>query len=280
MISCGNRSDFARGRIERALQCNVKTLLLGARAVIGEVETFLDDGVDVDELMLARALARMQQHVLDDRVGALAVLHHFFEVAAQHVRQLGNVGPRLVVDGNGRERLLQLVDQFGGKRGEVVDEIERIFDFMGDAGGQLTERGELFGLHQPVLRGAQLCERRPPVRGCAFRRFRKSRAFWIATPDCAAKVLIRSTVSRREGTGRAAAHHQHADDLVAAEQRRRQPGAKAGAQHDVVDRDWRLVCAGRRLAPARVPSSPWAMLDSSRPICCFDSAAISSRSMP
>ena len=30
---------------------------------------------------------------------------------------------------------------------------------MRDAGGELAERGELFGLHQPVLRGAEVVER-------------------------------------------------------------------------------------------------------------------------
>ena len=106
MISCGEQIRLAGGRVERALQRDVEALLLGARAVIGEVEAFLDQGVDVDELMLARSLPRMQQHVLDDGIGALAVLHDFFEIAAQHVGQLGNVGARLVVDGNAREHLL------------------------------------------------------------------------------------------------------------------------------------------------------------------------------
>ena len=30
---------------------------------------------------------------------------------------------------------------------------------MRDAGGELAERGKLFGLHQPILRGAQFVER-------------------------------------------------------------------------------------------------------------------------
>ena len=31
---------------------------------------------------------------------------------------------------------------------------------MGDAGGELAERSELFGLHQPILRGAQIFQRK------------------------------------------------------------------------------------------------------------------------
>jgi hypothetical protein len=30
---------------------------------------------------------------------------------------------------------------------------------MGDTGGQLAERGELLGLHQAILRGAQIVQR-------------------------------------------------------------------------------------------------------------------------
>ena len=40
--------------------------------------------VDIGGPVLARSFARMQQHVLDDGVGALAVLHDLFEIALQH----------------------------------------------------------------------------------------------------------------------------------------------------------------------------------------------------
>ena len=39
----------------------------------------------------------MQQHVLDDRVGALAVLHDLVEIAVQHVHNLVNLSTRLAV---------------------------------------------------------------------------------------------------------------------------------------------------------------------------------------
>ena len=67
------------------MQRDVEAGFLRPRAVIGEVEALLDDRVDVGGPVLARSLARMQQHVLDDRIGALAVLHHLFEIALQHV---------------------------------------------------------------------------------------------------------------------------------------------------------------------------------------------------
>ncbi len=58
-----------------------------------------------------------------------------------------------------RERRVQLVGQFGGERGKIVDEVERVLDLVGDAGRELAERGQLLGLDQPVLRGAQIVER-------------------------------------------------------------------------------------------------------------------------
>ena len=69
------------------IQCDIKALLLCARPVIGEVEALLDQGVVIDRLVFSRAPARMQQRVLDDRVGALAVLHDLFEIALQRIRE-------------------------------------------------------------------------------------------------------------------------------------------------------------------------------------------------
>ena len=40
----------------------------------------------------------MQQHVLDDCVGALAVLNDLVEVATQRVRKFGNFSSRFVVN--------------------------------------------------------------------------------------------------------------------------------------------------------------------------------------
>jgi len=56
-------------------------LFLGPRPVIGEIETFLDEGIDIDDPVFTGAFARVQQHVLDDRIRALTVLHHLLEAA-------------------------------------------------------------------------------------------------------------------------------------------------------------------------------------------------------
>src|SRR4029077_12420972 len=74
--------DLAGRRVEGSLQGDIEALLLGPGAVIGEIKAFLDEGVDVDRPTVAGALPRMQQHVLDDGIGALAVLHDLVEVIA------------------------------------------------------------------------------------------------------------------------------------------------------------------------------------------------------
>ena len=66
--------------------------------MIGEVEALLDEGVDIDGPMLARAFARVQQHVLDDGICAFAVLHDLVEIAPQRVRQFVDFGARLLIE--------------------------------------------------------------------------------------------------------------------------------------------------------------------------------------
>ena len=62
------------------------------------------------------------------------------------------------VDRDRLEHVVQLVGQFRRQRREIVDEIERVLDLVRDAGGELAERGEFLGLHQAILRGAQIVE--------------------------------------------------------------------------------------------------------------------------
>ena len=113
----------------------------------------------------------MQQHVFHDRIGALAVLHHLLEIALQHVREFVDLFPRLVVELGRREHVVQLVDQFRRQRREIVDEVERVLDLVRDAGGELAERSKLLGLHQAVLRGAQVFERKRQFPGALLHLF-------------------------------------------------------------------------------------------------------------
>ena len=75
---CTRVLAFAGSRIERPFQGDVEAPLLGPRAVVGEVEAFFDDGVDVDRPVLAGALARVQQHTYPTEVGN-AVLKEFYD---------------------------------------------------------------------------------------------------------------------------------------------------------------------------------------------------------
>ena len=72
---------------EVAFQRDVETLILGARAVIREVQRLIDQRVDVHRAPLARCAARVFQHGLHDAVGALAVLGDFLQVAGQRGRR-------------------------------------------------------------------------------------------------------------------------------------------------------------------------------------------------
>ena len=118
--------------------------------------------------------ARMQQHVLDDRVGALAVLHDLVEIALQHIGDLVDLGAQLAVEVRASKRLPQLVDQLDGERREIIDEIERVLDLVRNAGRQLAERGELFRLDQSVLRGPQILQRLRQFAGAGLHTFEKS----------------------------------------------------------------------------------------------------------
>ena len=97
----------------------------------------------------------------------------------------------------------QFVDQLARQRGEIVDEIERVLDLVGDAGCELAERGELFRLDQPVLRlrrsSSEAASSR--VRACTSS---NRRTFSIAMTAWSAKVctnfdLPRSRMSRAAG---------------------------------------------------------------------------------
>ena len=97
-MSCGNTSTSPAAGIKRPLQRDVEALLLGPRPVIGEIEAFLDEGVDIDGPMLARAFARVQQHVLDDGIRALAVLHDLVEIALQSIHNVADLAAQLFVE--------------------------------------------------------------------------------------------------------------------------------------------------------------------------------------
>src|SRR5262245_8515563 len=94
----GKYVGLASGRVECRLHGTIEALFLSSCTVIGEIEAFLDQGIDIDDPVFPRAFARVQQHVLDDGIGTLAVLHDLVEIAPQRIRQFGDLGARLLVD--------------------------------------------------------------------------------------------------------------------------------------------------------------------------------------
>jgi len=68
-------------------------------------EALIEKRIDIRRPVFTGAFTRMQQHVLDDRVGSLAVLDDLFEVALQHLRQFVEFLPRRRVDRRLRQRL-------------------------------------------------------------------------------------------------------------------------------------------------------------------------------
>jgi hypothetical protein len=52
--------------------------------------------------------------------------------------------------------LTSTINQFDRDAREIIDEIERVLDFVRDPSGKLTEGSELLRLHKAVLSGAQV----------------------------------------------------------------------------------------------------------------------------
>ena len=79
----------------------------------------------------------MFQHAFDDIVGAPAVLADLFKIACQHVDGFVDLGALVISDCSNHRGscLLQLVKQFDRQPGEVINEVQRVLDLMGDAGG-------------------------------------------------------------------------------------------------------------------------------------------------
>ena len=103
--------------------------------MIGEIEAFLDESVYIDGPMLARALTGVQQHVLHDGVGALAVLNDLVEITLQRVREFNNLRTFVIVQGRSLNGVSQLLDKFNRNSRKIVDEIQRVLDLMRDTGG-------------------------------------------------------------------------------------------------------------------------------------------------
>ena len=85
-----------------------------------------------------------------------AVLDDLVEVAGQHLDRLVDLLALVAsnVASAGAAVLFQLIEQLDREPGKVIDEVQRVLDLVGDAGGQLAERRHLLGLDQAGLRGS------------------------------------------------------------------------------------------------------------------------------
>jgi hypothetical protein len=77
----------------------------------------------------------MQQHVLDDRVRAFAVLNNLVEIALQRIGNLADLSTQLAIEVRTAKRLPQFVNEFNRDGREIIDEVERVFDLMRNTSG-------------------------------------------------------------------------------------------------------------------------------------------------
>jgi len=85
------------------------------------------------------------------RAGALV------EVAGQHLDGLVDLGALVLVSAESASAAFPSARPATRSTApaKVINEIERVFDLMGDAGGQLAQGGHLFRLDQTGLRGLE-----------------------------------------------------------------------------------------------------------------------------
>src|SRR6266852_866613 len=76
-----NRSEIA---VEVELPRDLEVLVLRSGAMIGKVQALLDERVQIGNLPIPAAAARVLQHAPDDAVGATTVFGDLFEIAGQH----------------------------------------------------------------------------------------------------------------------------------------------------------------------------------------------------
>ena len=121
--------------------------------MVGEPDVLVDQPIDVGLLPAGGAPSHLQ-HVGDDPVGALAVVLDQLQVAAQVLEDLADLPPLIFVQAAVLvllHDLLDLLEKLRGHLGEVLDEVERVLDLVGDPGRQLAQRRELLAHHDLVL---------------------------------------------------------------------------------------------------------------------------------
>ena len=127
--------------------------------MIGEVEALLEQRVDVGGPCSPEPSRECSSMFLTMESARLPCCTTFSRLPFSSLRQLADFLAHLPIERAGSSISSSSSIKLGRKRREIIDEIERVLDLVRDAGGELAERGELLGLDQAVLRGAQIVER-------------------------------------------------------------------------------------------------------------------------
>ena len=147
---------FAQVLLDRHLEPAVHR----AHRMEGEGDVFLEHGVDLGGTPLAALLPGVLQHSVHDGTGPLPVVDDPLQIPGEVAADVLDLRPRLFrhVFLDGLDLLLEIFEQVAREVGEVVHEVQRVLDFVGDPGGQLAERGQLFLHDHLVLRLVQVVE--------------------------------------------------------------------------------------------------------------------------
>ena len=137
----GNGLDLTGGGIEFLHHVDVECRVRSAHPVIGEFRVFVQHQVHIHRLDVAGLLARMGEHSFHDAVRSFSMLVDLLHIRVQVAQDLVDILPvHLAVLLRPFVQLLsQLFDQLRRERGEIVDEVERVPDFVGDPGGKGTQ---------------------------------------------------------------------------------------------------------------------------------------------
>jgi hypothetical protein len=88
----------AHRRVQERVNADIERRILGPHAMIGQVDIFTEQQVDVGRLAYPCLAARVLQHTVDNAVGALAVLGDFLHILLQGCQQIGNIFKRLGIE--------------------------------------------------------------------------------------------------------------------------------------------------------------------------------------
>src|ERR1700730_6951828 len=91
-----DESDRGNAPPEIAFERDVEALILGAGTMVGEVQCFLDQAIEIHAATLATT--GMLQHALDDAIRTTSMLDDLFEITGQHLDGFIDLGALVLVE--------------------------------------------------------------------------------------------------------------------------------------------------------------------------------------